>query len=163
MGNLSGFNADEHYNPERGEWKPIPVGEVLLCHLKHGKWEETKARKGRFLHLQFEVIQDGDYKGRKLDARLNLENPSSKAMSMAKEELADVCKAVGVNSPNDTSELENIPLYIQVGQEKREWQGEERIGNIIKKYISRAEHESQQRAAATAEGAEGDAKPSWMN
>ena len=143
MGNLQGFNADEHYNEDRGVWTPIPVGKVLLSTVMHSQWKPTKDGKGRYLYLQFQVLEDGDFKGRQLEARLNLENQNPKAVQIANEELAELCRALGNDHPNDSSELHDIPVYLKVGQQKyTRNDGSEGVGNTIKRYISRAQQEA---------------------
>ena len=94
----------------------------------------TKNGKGRYLLVTFEVIE-GEYAGRKLWSRLNLENPSKAAVWHAQRELAAICRAVGVLKPADTVELHDIPLILHVGLK---WRAEvQDFENIIEGYLKR--------------------------
>jgi hypothetical protein len=72
------------------------------------------------------------YKGRNLWARLNLDNPNATAVQIARAELSTICRAVGVLAPNDSVELHDLPLVIQVKYVKRAVTGE--LTNEIKGY-----------------------------
>ena len=106
----------------------------------------TKAGTGQYLQLTFQILE-GDFKGRLLWARLNLQNPSDMAMKIAKAELSAICRAVNVMAPKDSLELHNLPLTISVGCRKRDDTGE--ITNEIKGYSKR--ESDPPAAAATAE------------
>lgn len=65
---------------------------------------------GSYLQLVAEVI-DGDFKGRKIWVRLNIENPTQSAVDIAKREMASICQAVGYNQELfDSAVLHNIPF-----------------------------------------------------
>ena len=115
MPSLQGFDADtvEPMN----EFEPIPVGKYLAV-ITDSEFKPTKAGNGEYLQLTFEII-DGDYKGRLLWARLNLDNPNPAAVKIAKAELAAICKAVSVPRPNESSDLHNLPMLIDVRLKKR--------------------------------------------
>jgi hypothetical protein len=96
--------------------------------------KSTKNNRGKYLELVFEIV-DGDNAGRKLWARLNLENENQTAVKIALGELSAICRAVGVMQPQDSCELHNLPLVITVKCKKREDNGE--ITNEIKGYAKR--------------------------
>lgn len=73
----------------------------------------TKDSTGKYLELELTVVEGG-YKGRKVWARLNLENRNPEAVRIAKSELSAICRAVGVLTPRNSGELHNIPLVITV-------------------------------------------------
>lgn len=91
----------------------------------------TKAGTGNYLQLTFQIIE-GPYANRLLWARLNLDNPNETARKIAQGELSAICRAVGVLAPNDSVELHNLPLVINVRCKKRSDTGE--IVNEIKGY-----------------------------
>lgn len=80
--------------------------------------KDTKSGNGRYLELEFTVLE-GEFKGRKLWARLNLENPNATTVQIARAELSAICRAVGVMQPRDSMELHNLPLEIHVRCKKR--------------------------------------------
>lgn len=77
----------------------------------------TKANTGEYLEVEYTVV-DGDYEGRKLWSRHNIVNPSEKAQQIARQELSAICHAVGVLKVEDSAELHDRPLLIEVGIEK---------------------------------------------
>ena len=127
----------QDFDPEtekpREPMEAIPVGEYAVVIVDSEEKENSK-KTGSFHQFTLEVI-DGDYKGRKLFARLNLNNPNDVAVGIARAELAEICKAVGVMKPKDSTDLHNLPMRIKVGMEKRKDNGE--MSNVIKGYIAK--------------------------
>lgn len=132
MADLYGFDANT-VEPSR-EFEPIPAGKYLAV-ITESEMKENKAGTGHYLQFTFEVI-DGPHKGRILWARLNLDNPNTTAVQIAKAELSAICRAVGVLAPNDSTELHDLPLVIHVKCRKRPDTGE--ITNEIKGYSPKA-------------------------
>ena len=97
---------------------------------------ETRATKygtGIGINLTFEILSDGPAKGRKVFAWINYENASAKAQQIGREELASLCKAVGVTELEDTVQLHNLPLLITVGLDRND-----PTKNVIKAYKPKA-------------------------
>lgn len=132
MASLAGFDANK-VEPKT-EFKPIPAGDYKLA-ITASEMKPTKAGTGTFLALEFTVL-DGEAKGRKLYANLNMANPNAQAVEIAKAELSAICRAVNVMTPNDSAELHNRPLIATVGLEKRKDTNE--MQNRIKNYKSLA-------------------------
>ncbi len=131
MANLSGFDARE-VEPAVG-FDPIPAGKYLAV-ITESEMKPTRSGSGRYLELTFQVIE-GEYKGRLLWARLNLDNPNALTVKIARAELSAICRAVGVMTPKDSVELHNLPLVITVGHKKREDTGE--LTHVIKGYAKK--------------------------
>ncbi len=131
MADLSGFDARE-VEPAVG-FDPIPAGKYVAV-ITESEFKPTKSGVGRYLQLTFQIIE-GEYKGRLLWARLNLENPNALTVKIARAELSAICRAVGVMQPRDSCELHNLPLVIGVGVKKRSDNGE--MGNYIRSYSKR--------------------------
>ena len=122
------FNASE-VEPAQ-EFSVIPAGRyeavVVASDVK-----PTKAGTGHYLELTFQIIE-GEHNGRRLWARLNLENANETAVKIARGELSAICRAVGVLQPKDSSELHDRPLVISVKTRKRKDDGE--LENVIRGY-----------------------------
>lgn len=116
MANLNGFDANE-VDPML-EFEAIPAGKYTAV-ITASDTKPTKSGTGSYLELVFQII-DGEYKGRKLWARLNLDNPSEQAVQFAKATLSSICRAVGVMNPSDSTDLHDIPLEIKVKCRKRD-------------------------------------------
>lgn len=127
MANLAGFDASQV--PEQQEFSALPEGQYVVI-ATASEMKPTKSGNGQFLQFTFEVL-DGQQKGRKLWARLNLVNPNQTAVDIAQRELGAICRAVGVIKPSDSAELHNKPMLITVAVEIDD---RKRESNIIKKY-----------------------------
>lgn len=136
MANLNGFNATE-VEPT-SSFEPIPAGKYLAA-ITESEMKPTKNGNGSYLQLTFTIIE-GEFRGRVLWARLNLNNPNATAVKIARSELSAVCHAVGVMQPRDSVELHNLPLVINVKLKKREDTGE--LTNEIKGYEPKATSQS---------------------
>ncbi len=146
MANLNGFNAN-NVDPAT-EFEPIPPGKYVAV-ITASEMKATKAGNGSYLELTFQVIE-GEFKGRLLWARLNLDNPNALTVKIARSELSAICRSVGVMEPKDSCELHNLPLVVSVRQET------DRDGNVrnaIKGYAKR------ETAVAPAQAA--TATPPW--
>ena len=131
MANLNGFNAND-VEPAT-EFEPIPAGHYLAV-VVDSEMKPTKAGTGNYLQLTFQVIE-GEYRNRHLWARLNLDNPNETARKIALGELSAICRAVGVLAPNDSVELHNLPLVIQVKVKRRNDTGD--LQNEIRGYSAK--------------------------
>jgi hypothetical protein len=128
MADLRGFDANQ-VEPST-DFDPIPAGKYLAV-ITESEMKPNKAGTGVYLQLTFQII-DGQYKNRLLWSRLNLDNPNPTTVQIAKSELSAICRAVGVMTPNDSVELHNLPLVIDVRCKKREDTGD--IVNEIRGY-----------------------------
>ena len=131
MVSLRGFDANQ-VEPN-APLDPIPAGKYLAAIVK-SEMKPTKSGQGEYLELNFQIL-DGDYKGRSVWARLNLNNPNAQTVKIARGELSAVCRAVGVMAPNDSTDLHNLPLVIDVRCKKRTDTGD--ITNELKGYAPR--------------------------
>ena len=130
---MSTLNFDANTVEPSTGFDPIPAGKYPAV-IVESNMKPTKNGNGQYLELTFEII-DGDFKGRKVWARLNLENQNSTAVQIARSELSAICRAVGVMQPQDSIELHNLPLIITVRCKKNPETDE--ITNEIKGYAGR--------------------------
>jgi hypothetical protein len=144
------FNANEVAPAEPLE--AVPAGKYIAV-ITESEVKPTKAGTGHFLEMTFEIIE-GEFKGRKVWGRLNLDNPNPQAVQIARGELSAICHSIGVLQPKDSSELHNLPLEISVRCKKREDSDE--LSNEIKGY---AKKDSSSNPAAPAPQAKKDTPP----
>jgi hypothetical protein len=128
MATLQDFNANE-VEPS-ADFEPIPAGKYLAV-ITESEVKPNKAGTGSYLQFTFQIIE-GEYKGRFLWSRLNLDNPNETAVKIARAELSSICRAVGVMAPKDSIELHDLPLVISVKCKKRKDTDE--VVNEIKGY-----------------------------
>ena len=101
-------------DPLDSGFSPIPDGDYEVAIVKSQN-KPTKSGTGSYLELQCQVVS-GEYAKRVLWARLNLKNPSTAAVEMAKRELSSICHATGVLRPKCKEDLHNIPIIAHVVQ-----------------------------------------------
>jgi hypothetical protein len=143
MANLQGFDA--RIVEPTTDFEPLPAGKYLAV-ITDSEMKPTKSGNGNFLELAFQVIE-GEYKGRNLWTRLNLDNPNETAVKIARGELSALCRAVGVLQPKDSCELHNLPLLVTVKCKKREDTGE--MTNEDKGYAKKEAAAGQPQQAGT--------------
>lgn len=166
MAYLENFDATK-VDPAETQ-QPVPAGTYLAMIIDQkdsngdriDDRQPTKNGNGDLAHFVFEII-DGQYKGRRVHARLNLwhsgpdTSKSEKTRKIAWGELSAICRAVNKMQPKDTIDLHNIPLEIIVGVTNPNEEGKQY--NEINGY---------QKRGASAQSAPvntgGDVKPSWM-
>lgn len=115
MANLHGFNANT-VEP-MGDFEPIAAGKYVAI-ITNSETKPNQSGTGSYLELTFQIIE-GEYRNRLLWARLNLDNPSEMAVKIARAQLASICKAVNIPTPQDSAELHNLPLVIGVKIKRR--------------------------------------------
>ena len=148
------FNAND-VEPSVG-FDPIPAGKYQAV-VTDSEMKPTKNGNGQYLELTFEII-GGEYKSRRVWARLNLENQNAQAVQIARADLSAICRAVNVPQPKDSIELHNLPLTITVRCRKNQ-EGE--ITNEIKGYAPRESFTGAAAQGATPPPQSASEKPPW--
>ena len=115
----------------------------------------TRNGNGKGINVTFEILS-GDAKGRKVWAWINFQHPNQEAQRIGQEELARICKAVGIGRLEDTAQLHNLPMMITVGIDK-----EDKTRNVIKNYKAKEAAAPAQTAAAPASGAAASGEAPW--
>jgi hypothetical protein len=133
-----------------------------LCMAIASELKPTKNGSGEYLQITFEVLE-GAGKGRKIWDRLNIRNSNKTAEEIAQRQLSALCHAVGVIQLNDSEQLHNLPVALDIGvEEGRDGYGPQ---NRVKGYSAAngaAPAAAKPAAAARpAAAAGGSAKPVW--
>jgi len=131
MASLDGFNASE-VDPSQARELVTPGWYTAV--IMDSNMKPTKKLSGEYLELQFEIVDEGQFKGAYQWARLNLVNENEKAVEIAQRDLSAICRAVGVMEPKDSGELHMRPLKIKVAIEPRSDTGEN--SNVVKGFKS---------------------------
>lgn len=122
------FNAGE-VEPNT-PFEAIPAGDYVVV-IVDSNVKPTASGEGQLLELRLQVLR-GDFKGRLLFDRLNLVNPSDKAVQIARATLSSICRAVDVMTPNDSSDMHDKPLIATVRRDISTYNGE--LANEVKGY-----------------------------
>lgn len=105
------FNAAD-YDPS-SPIEPVPAG-WYRAHVVASDMKPTKDKAGAYLQLEFAVLDEGPYKGRKFWDRLNLKNANETTVKIAQAQLSALCHAVGKLTPKNSAELHHIPVMVRV-------------------------------------------------
>jgi hypothetical protein len=116
----------------REDYTPLPTGEYR-AQIVDSDLKPTKNNDGHYAELVFECM-DAPHKGRKVWARLNLDNKNPKAVEIAQRDLSAICHATGRLQIKDTFELHNKPLIIRVEFVKADGLRQKNDGNEIRAY-----------------------------
>ena len=111
----------------------IPAGDYEAM-VTASEMKSTKMGDGQYLELSLEV-QSGQYQGRKLWDRLNLQNRNPKAVEIAQKQLAQLCHATGILQVADSQQLHNRPIVVKLSCKADAERG---LVNEIKGYKARA-------------------------
>lgn len=106
------FNAntvDPNVAPE-----PVPTG-IYTVAIAASAEKPVNGKAGQF-YMQFDMkVQEGDYKGRTITARLNHKNENEQARTIAYGDLSAICHVTGVMEiRQSTAELHNRPFKVNV-------------------------------------------------
>lgn len=146
---LNGFNAAE-VEPQQS-MEPLPAGWYRAV-ITASEEKPTKAQTGSFLMMTLEVIE-GQHQGRKVFERLNLNNPNATAVEIAQRTLSSICRAVGVMTPRNSSDLHDKPFMVKLAVKPGD--GQYGPSNDIKEYAE------QDKAPAASASAASSSTPPW--
>ena len=106
--NLQGFDAND--SPTETGFDAIPAG-TYRCMMVKSESGPTSTNSGILLSMQWKVME-GPHKGSILFDRLNFTNKDATAQKLGRAKLGNICRAVGIRAPSDSSELHNIPVDV---------------------------------------------------
>lgn len=110
----------------------LPAGKYL-CMAIASELKLTKDKNGEYLQITFEVLE-GQFKSRKIFERLNIRNSNKTAEDIAQRQLSALCHAVGVIELDDSEQLHNIPVTLEVSIDPAK--GDYAASNRVKGYTA---------------------------
>lgn len=116
---MGGFNAETQ---ERVATGPLPDGWYFV-EVEKADLKTTDQGAGQGINVKFNVlgeVETGEFQNRKAFEFYNIVHSNQMAVKIGRGKFADLCLAVGVVSPRDTSELLNKRLKIRVGKDSRD-------------------------------------------
>ncbi len=125
------FNATQ-YDPSVGAGDVLESG-IYGVQITGSEVKATKRGDGYMLILTLSCI-DPQFAGKKILARLNIQNPNPVAVDIAYRELSAISHVVGVLQWNDTQQLHGRPFKINVEKKPRD-DDPTKFGNEIKGYM----------------------------
>ncbi|MGM4911471.1 DUF669 domain-containing protein [Rhizobium sp. 768_B6_N1_8] len=127
------FNAQDHDTTQRDYAGEVPNG-IYLLEIETSEVKPTKKGNGTILATTVKVIEPEELKGRTIfNNNYNLENDNPKAQEIGQKQFASLCRAIGVDSVEDSEELHFRAFTAKVGR------GKASVGEDSKSYPGRAE------------------------
>ncbi|WP_288075044.1 DUF669 domain-containing protein [Pseudomonas sp.] len=120
------------------QFDAIPAGDYEAM-VTGSAMKSTRDGTGQYLELTVE-IQSGQFQGRRLWDRLNLQNRNPKAVEIAQKQLAQLCHAINVLQVQSPEQLHNRPFIVKVTAKNDPERG---MTNEIKGYKARAAMQQQ--------------------
>lgn len=91
---------------------PIPAG-WYVAQVTDSGVNPSKSGNGMRMTLTFDIL-DGEFKGRKIFAGLNVQHANPETERISQEQLSTLCHSVGVIDLKDTAQLHMKPVMIKV-------------------------------------------------
>ncbi len=132
------FFGDEGFDSNAKENQKVntclPAGEYSAVLVASEK-KATKDDGGSYLKMDFQIVR-GEFQNQHIFQNLNLwlaltDDKKRTAVQIAKGQLSELCRAVGVGTPKDSTELHGIELMIRINAKEN---GEYGMQNNITKY-----------------------------
>lgn len=109
---MATLNFDASGIDTTSQFDAIPAGDYEAM-VTASEMKTTKDGTGQYLEMTVE-IQTGQFQGRRMWDRLNLQNRNPKAVEIAQKQLAQLCHATGVLQVTDSQQLHNRPIVMKV-------------------------------------------------
>lgn len=135
---MAQLNFDSSGIDTTSQYDAIPAGDYEGM-VTASEMKGTKDGTGQYLELTIE-IQSGQYQGRRLWDRLNLQNRNPKAVEIAQKQLAQLCHATGILQVADSQQLHNRPVVVKVSAKNDDQRG---MVNEVKGYKAKASMQQQ--------------------
>lgn len=127
------FNATEFDTTQREYAGELPNG-IYRLEIEASEVKATSTGSGTYLATTVSVIEPEEFKGRKIfNNNYNLQNDSAKAQEIGQRQFASLCRAVGVQSVDDSEQLHFLAFVAKVSR------GKPSVGKDGKSYPGRAE------------------------
>lgn len=106
------FSFDTQSVPARDPITVLPAG-WYTGQVTESEIIDTRSGTGEALKLTITVLDEGN-RGRKIWVRLNIKNQNPEAERISKQQLRELCEAIGITSLRDTTDLHMRPFEMKV-------------------------------------------------
>ena len=105
-----------------GNFDPLPPGWYSAT-MSAAEIKNTKTGTGQYIALRYDITGP-THQGRVVFGNLNIRNASPKAEEIGRQQLGDICRAIGLARVGDTDQLIGNSLMIKLDIEKSEQYGD---------------------------------------
>lgn len=127
------FDATAH-DTTQSDYAELPNG-IYKVEIEASEVKPTSNGDGTILKVTNVVVEPEDYKGRKLFNNYNLENKSAQAQEIGQKQFASLCRAIGVDSVEDSEDLHFKVYTVKVGLGKPSKDGQYPARAEVKRYF----------------------------
>ena len=139
-----------------GNFDPLPPGWYSAT-MSAAEIKNTKTGTGQYIALRYDITGP-THPGRVVFGNLNIRNASPKAEEIGRQQLGDICRAIGLARVGDTDQLIGNSLMIKLDIEKSEQYGDK---NQVKGFKPIAGGAPPRVVTAAAPAAATKAAPPW--
>ena len=158
MANLGEIFDVEFLPQGKTSFDPIPPGWYTVT-IASAEVKATKNGTGQYIAIRYDVTGP-THQGRVIFGNLNIRNQSPKAEEIGRQQLGEICRAIGLAKVGDTDQLIGNALSIKVDIEKSEQYGDKNQVKGFKPIAGGAPPRAAMAAAAAAPAA-AKAAPPW--
>jgi hypothetical protein len=158
MANLGEIFDVEFLPQGKTSFDPIPPGWYTVT-IASAEVKATKNGTGQYIAIRYDVTGP-THQGRVIFGNLNIRNQSPKAEEIGRQQLGEICRAIGLAKVGDTDQLIGNALSIKVDIEKSDQYGDK---NQVRGFKPIAGGAPPRAAMATASAAPSTTKaaPPW--
>lgn len=138
-----------------GNFDPLPPGWYSAT-MAGAELKATKSGTGQYISVRYDIIGP-THQGRVVFGNLNIRNQSPKAEEIGRQQLGDICRAIGLAKVSDTDQLIGHSLMIKLSVEKSDQYGDK---NEVKGFKAIADGAPPKATAAAPAAAK--AAPPWV-
>jgi hypothetical protein len=142
-----------------GSFDPLPPGWYSAT-MSAAEIKNTKTGTGQYIALRYDITGP-THQGRVVFGNLNIRNASPKAEEIGRQQLGDICRAIGLARVGDTDQLIGNSLMIKLDIEKSEQYGDKNQVKGFKPIAGGAPPVMAKTAAAAPAAAPAKAAPPW--
>lgn len=116
------FDVDTLPKGKTGDFSPLPAGWYTAT-MSSAEMKATKTGTGHYIAIRYD-IKGPTHEGRVIFGNLNIRNANPKAEEIGRQQLGDICRAIGLPKVGDTDQLIGHTLMIKLDVEKSEQYGD---------------------------------------
>lgn len=107
-----GFDATQH-DTNQTSYEDLPLG-IYRFEMTASDVQPASSGTGTVLKTTLSVIEPAEFEGRKFFVNFNIQNANPKAEEIGQRDFAKLCRAIGVQSVDDSEDLHGISFLAKL-------------------------------------------------
>ncbi len=158
-----GFDTNEYERTVGGGGaNPLPVGFYGLV-ITHALIKATKDETGKYLEVEFDIAEPGDYGNRKFWDKFNIFNKSATAQKIGREQLSDLLKAIGLDGSAEPEDMvgASVNAYLLIEPPSNGYSAKNKCGKYLPTGTTQADYDAWYASVKGAAKAVAPEKKAW--